>query len=104
MSNLEYEYLDTVKKLDKIFQNNDQEKTEEKNLKERKTIEFTREDELYQEIYSKYNGNYEELVEELTQTIIKNEKTRLRGAYFFGFIFCIISLSIVLFFSNIFTI
>ena len=68
------------------------------------TNENSREDDLFQEIYSKFNGNYNELVEEFTQTIILQENKRIKIAYYFGFIFCIISLSLVIFISNIFTI
>ena len=93
MSNLEYEYLDTVKKLDKMFQKNEQEISFDNKCK--KTLnENSREDDLYQEIYSKFNENYNEIVEEFTQTIINYENKRVKNAYYFGFVFCILSLSL----------
>jgi uncharacterized membrane protein len=119
MSDLEYEYLLTVKKLDNIIKQKEQKKDEDlllnknsedviiDNIKEKKKIKADiktksniREDDLYQEIYGKFNGNYDELVDNYVQTLIKVENSRIKGAYFFGFIFCIVSFSLVLLFSN----
>jgi len=114
MSNLDYEYLITVDKLDKIFYEKKKKLDDDisklnykfsendcpKKLVKKKYI-FDREDDLFQEIYIKFDGDYSELVEDYVQTLIKLEKKRVKFAYIFGFLFCICSLSILFLFSNI---
>ena len=114
----DYEYLITVKKLDEIFEekqrknfndllsNKEEINSEEKNylneMKDNRIIEkISREDDLYQEIYGKFNGNYSELVEDYVQTLVKFENKKVKRAYFFGSIFCIVSLSLAVLFSNL---
>jgi hypothetical protein len=115
------EYLLTVKKLDELFEKKEETKNNEPLIDnddiEVKTIDNSseikknkcvkkkkvndREDDLFQEIYGKFNGNYSELVEDYVQILIKFENKRIRRAYFFGLLFCIVSLSLVGFFSNL---
>ena len=116
----DYEYLLTVKKLDDLF-----EKKEDKfdinlindNLSEKKKKKFkknkndkninkitevqSRESDLYQEIYGKFNGNYSELVEDYVETLVKYENKKIKKAYLFGVSFCIITISLAALFSSI---
>ena len=50
------------------------------------------------------SSRHDEIVEDYIQKLIKFENIRIKKAYFFGFIFCMISLSLTILFSNLISI
>lgn len=116
----DYEYLITVKKLDDLFDKkeiefdinltndnlSEKKKYKLKKIKKEKIVHkkkesHTVEDDLYQEIYGKFNGDYSELVEDYVQKLVKYENKKIKNAYLFGVSFCIISISLAALFSSV---
>jgi hypothetical protein len=116
----DYEYQLTVKKLDDIFEKkedkhdinltndklSEKKKNKLKKIKKEKKAHIkkesqTVEDDLYQEIYGKFNENYSELVEDYIQKLVKYENKKIKNAYLFGVSFCIITISLAALFSSI---